>query len=178
MSKSNDALKQFLTDGVPVSHPTDAQLLDWTTRIQSGERGNEIDGIARYIIKDFRLRQMLGVQQSPITMDWLGSALDALIGGDDIGDAFGLRSRPNKRPRDLQKDMDIATWVSVAQTRGHKKSEAKILASEVFHTDLSNIRRKVASTSLSWINPDTDFWEQYFIEQGRPLPPVKKSGRK
>ncbi len=170
MSDSDDKISQFYTEEVPVSHPTDSLLLDWTARIRAGERSEEIDGIARYIIKDFRLRQMLDVPQSPITMEWIGSALDSILEYETVEQAFALLPRPKQRPRDIQKDMDIACWVAVAQLRGYEQPEAFALASDTFHTDISNVRRKVRDCPLDWINPSDEFWEHYFIGKNKPLP--------
>jgi len=176
MIRNDDELREFYNKEVPVSHPNDALLLDWTTRLQSGERNAETDGIARYIIKDFQLRQFLGDAQSPVTLEWLSGVLGAILDHKDALETLGLLPRPKKRPADPQRGWDISCWVAVSIKRGYKQAEAIQLAAEKFCTDESNVR-KLLKTRQEWMNPNDDVWDEYFQIRKRQLPPAK-TGKK
>lgn len=176
MISNDDELRKFYNEEVPVSRPDDALLRDWIARLQSGERGIEADGIARYIIKDFRLRQFLGLPQSAVVLEWLGDVLGAIVEYADARESLGLMPRPNKRPADPQRGWDIACWVEVAIQRGYKKAEAIQRAAEVFFVDPSNVR-KLLKTGPEWMNPSGDVWDEYFQLRKRPLPPTKTGNK-
>ena len=173
MIRNDDELRKFHNAEVPVSHPDDSLLLDWTTRLQSGERGIEADGIARYIIKDFRLRQFMGVPQSKVTLEWLGDALGAIVEYADARETLGLMPRPKNRPADPQRGWDVACWVEVAIQRGYKRAKAIQSASELFFMDPSSVRKLVKTGVPKWMNPDGDVWDEYFQLRKRPLPPKR-----
>lgn len=173
MIRNDDELRSFYCAETPVSHPSDAQLLDWITRIRAGERGAEIDGIARYIIKDFCLRQFLGIAQSPITLEWVANSLSQIIDYADPLQTLGLVPRPNSRPPDTQQGIDISWWVAITIKRGYKKAQAIQAAAELFAKDESVIRRACNKNQSEWMNPDDRTWDEYFQHLKRPLPPAK-----
>lgn len=173
MIRNDEELRMFYNAGTPVSHPNDAILQDWTTRIQSGERGAEIDGIARYIIKDFRLRQFLGVAQSPVTLQWLADVLGDMVDykDKDALTTLGLMPRPAKRPVDPQNGWDICCWIAVSELRGHAPNWAIAAAADLFHKDVSTVRKLLKKNMPEWMNPTDEVWEEYFQIRRRPLPP-------
>jgi hypothetical protein len=176
MIRDDEELRAFYNEGTSVSHPTDALLLEWTNRLRDGERGPAVDGIARYIIKDFQLRQFLGVPQSDVTLEWLGEALGAILEYSDPLQTLGLLPRPKKRPADPQRGWDVACWVTVTQKRGYSRAEAIQSAAQLFCMDESNVR-KLVKAGPEWMNPDQDIWDEYFQLRNRPLP-LTKSGKK
>jgi hypothetical protein len=167
--RNDDERRKFYTEPVPVSHPDDVLLRQWITLLHSGERDAETDGIARYIIKDFALRQFLGVPQSPVTLEWLAGALHEILDYGDPLEVFKLLPRPKKRPPDPQRGWDVACWVEVAVKRGYSRPEAIQRAAETFHMDDSNVRRHVRAGPM-WMNPDEGVWDEYFLLRKKPLP--------
>ncbi|WP_374671684.1 hypothetical protein [Acidovorax temperans] len=171
MIQDDDELRSFLLDDAPISHPSEAQLNDWIARIRSDERGPAIDGIARVIIRDFYLRNFLGIEQSRVATGWLAESLSEILDHKDPLHALGLLPRPNKRPADPRKGMDVAMWVACAERIGLSHPEAKRQAAEAFHMDESNVGKLIRQYGgLKWMNPDTDVLIEYFKLQGRPLP--------
>lgn len=177
MIRDDKQRKSFLQG---VRHPDETLMNEWTTRIRSGERGPEIDGIARRIIQDFGLRHFLNVPQSPIAIGWLADALHKIQEYEDPLDTLGLLPRPAKRPADPQRGWDLACWIAVAETRGYSRSEAVALAADVFFTDISNVRRLAKQRPEWMMNPEDDAWEDYFMLRERRLPPftASKAGEK
>ena len=176
MIPNDDELQTVDDTEAPVSHPSDALLLDWMHRLKSGKRGQETDDIARTIIMDFRLRQFYGVPQSPITLGWLAEILDAILEHQDVYQATGLLPRPKKRPANPQRGWDISSWIKVAKGRGYSQAEAIKLAAVTFSTDESNVR-KLIKNEPDWMNPDGKVWDEYFKINGRLLP-LPKTGNK
>jgi len=171
MIKTNDELRDFFGGDEPISHPTDALLNDWIARIRSGERGSAIDGIAREIIRDFYLRNFLGVPQSAVSVSWLAEALSEILDHRDPLDALGLQRRQNKRPPDPGKSMDVAMWVACAEELGLTRPAAIAQAAETFATDDSNVRKLLKkSEPLEWMNPNRTALAEYFQHRGKPLP--------
>lgn len=164
-----------------ISHIPDGLLLDWTTRIRSGERNLEVDGIARTVIRDICLRQWLGVPQSPIALDWLCDVLDGTLNHEDPKDLLGLLPRKANRPTSsVDTSFEVACWLKLAQEdRGYTRKEAKERAAEVFGRDLKTIERdaRMAKSWISTMNPDAD-WAGRFLtmKPPRPLPP-RRSGK-
>ena len=171
MIQDDDEARSFYLDEEPISHPSDTLLNEWITRIRSDERGPEIDGIARAIIRDFYLRNFLGVEQSRVATNWLAEALSEILDHKDPLHALGLMRRPNKRPPDPSKGMDVAMWVACAERLGLSHPDAKRKAAEVFHMDESNVGKLIRKTgALEWMNPDTNALIEYFALLGKPLP--------
>lgn len=169
----NDDEKRGFLEGV--QHPDDTLLEEWVSRIRSGERGPEIDGIARRIIHDFALREFLNVPQSRVTIAWLADALGEILKYADPLHTLGVMPRPRSRPADPQRGWDVACWVSAAERRGYSRTEAIKLAAETFASDDSNIR-KLLKKGPEWMAPADD-WEDYFALRNRTLPP-RKTGHK
>lgn len=167
--RNDEDKRRFLTEPFPVSHPDDVLLTEWVDRIRDGERGPEVDGIARAILNDFALRHFLGVPQSPVTLGWLADALTDITDYADPLTTLGLLPRPKKRPADPQHGWDVACWVAVTQQRGYSRAQAIQMAAELFATDESNVR-KLLKKGPSWMNPDKPVWEDYFQLRKRPLP--------
>lgn len=162
-----------------VQHVPDHLLLDWTARIQSGEKGNEIHGFAVAIIHDFSLRLTLGHEQSPVTMRWLADVLEDVAEYRDpkrVLELLGLMPRPKKRPADPHRAVDVALWLRSAQQRGYSASEAVHLAADCFCKDVKTIERyrKAAGDWAEGMNPEAS-WERYFMgaKPPRPLPPPR-----
>ncbi|MBS0346595.1 MAG: hypothetical protein JSR69_09045 [Proteobacteria bacterium] len=177
MIHDDDELRSFFSEDAPVSHPSEAQLNDWIARIRSDERGPEIEGIARAIIRDFYLRNFLGVAQSRVATNWLADALSEILDHKDPLHALGLLPRPNNRPPDPSRGMDVAMWLACAERLGISRPEAKRQAAEAFHMDESNVGKLIRQAgAVEWMNPDTNVLIEYFELQGRPLP--KASGDK
>lgn len=171
MIQDDEEARNFYLGEEPISHPSDALLNEWITRIRSGERRPEIDGIARTILRDFYLRNFLGVEQSRVVTNWLADAFSEILDHKDPLLAFGLMPRPNKRPPDPSKGIDVAMWVACAERLGLSRPDAKREAAEVFHMDESNVGKLIRKTgALEWMNPDTNALVEYFALLGKPLP--------
>jgi hypothetical protein len=152
----------------------DHLLIDWLSRIRSGERGVEIDGISRCILRDFCLRQMMNIPQSPVTLGWLSDVLSGVMEYQDARDLLGLQPRARNRPANSDLQFDVACWVQVTKERGYKSGEAITLAAACFHRDEKSIGRDCRAMR-EWVegmNKSAD-WESYFLGSRRPLPAPK-----
>lgn len=166
----NDA-KRFLSEEEPISHPPDTLLSAWITRIRCDGPSPESDRLARAIIRDFYLRNFLGVEQSRIALDWLAESLSEILDHKEPLRALGLMPRPNKRPPDPSKALDVTMWVACAEGLGIAHADAKMQAAEVFHMDESNVSKLIRKAgALEWMNPDMSVLIEYFALRGKPLP--------
>jgi hypothetical protein len=146
-------------------------LLDWTTRLASGERGIKADGLARRVIHDFVLRQWFGQPQSPATLEWLADSLSNVLDGAKPMYELGLRPRPANRPGNPQLAIDVGFWLAATQDRGYSAAQAVALAAEVFSKEPQTITRyrRAAAEWVAARSPSAN-WEDKFA--GRwPLPP-------
>ena len=79
--------------------------------------------------------------------------------------------RPNKRPPDPSKALDVTMWVACAEGLGIAHADAKMQAAEVFHMDKSNVSKLIRKAgALEWMNPDMSVLIEYFALRGKPLP--------
>lgn len=175
MQQYDEGPREFDGDSEPDSPPSDAQLQEWIAQIQSGERGDEIDGLSRVILRDFILRQYLGVSHSPITLDWIAEVFSTILDHEDPLETLGLKPRPKHRPPDPQHGWHVACRVKAAQERGYSRAEAVNAASDLFHLDESAVRRMVKKDP-EWTNSKAN-WEAHFLQALRPLPPRRTDRR-
>lgn len=172
-----------------ISHAPDHKIREWATLIaavwgawtptdpaqQSADtRDNRSHGAALNIIEDFRLRQSLGVEQSPETLRWLAEALGRVVEHKDLDPlhSLGLLPRPRKRPPDPQLGEDVAFWIECAGRRGYSESEAKDLAATVYAKDPRSIDRYL-QRAVGWTPASDESAERYFMHKGKPLPEPK-----
>ena len=147
-------------------------LRDWTARLASGERDKKADGLARYVIRDFVLRQRFGLPQSPATLEWLADVLSAVVlNHAEPLDALGLMPRPANRPGNPKLAIDVAIWLAATQDRGYSAAQAVALAAEVFSKEPQTITgyRRAAAEWVAIRDPEAD-WENFFARRW-PLPP-------
>jgi len=171
MIEDDNDIRHIFADEEPISHPPDALLSAWITRIRNEEPSSESDGLARSIIRDFYLRNFLGIEQSRITLDWLADSLSEILDHKDPLRALGLMPRPKKRPPDPSKAMDVAMWVACAERIGLSHADAKRRAADTFHMDESNVAKLIRKGgALEWMNPDTNVLIKHFALLGKPLP--------
>lgn len=173
--KNRERLRAFYAD---ISHAPDSLLELWIARIRNGERGKEIDGIARNILRDFSMRQWMDQSHSQVTLDWLADVIEQVLDHADPSELLGLLPRPKHRPPDpMHPGGEVAIWLQQAQRRGYTESEAINLASEIFGRETKSIERyrREARTLLTWVNPDARTWHDYFLTRKppAPLPPVR-----
>lgn len=170
----NDAERRSFFDGASLI--PDHLLIDWIARLRSGERTESADGLARAILRDFCLRQMMGHPQSQIVLNWLGDAFSEILDDAKPRSTLGLLPRPAHRPPDGTRAIDVAWWMSLTRARGYEQGEAKELASAAFSLDLKTIERyfKKGAEWIEGMNPAAD-WSGYFLMRNRPLPPPKQN---
>jgi hypothetical protein len=173
--------KQALASFLEGTERTPEHLLaEWTERLRAGERGKKADGLARAVLRDFIVRQWLGLPQSRTTLDWLADALDAIISNESKPlDALGLQPRPKHRPADAGLAIDVALWVAETESRGYTPAEAVQLASEVFHKDAKSIER-YRREAREWAQgrvPGAD-WDEVFSLRKPPRPLPSRRSRK
>ena len=92
--------------GVEFLH--ESEILDWTVRLRSGERGKQADAIARRILSDFVLRQTFQQAHSPAALEWLTEALSNVLDGAEPLAELGLMRPPAVRPSTPKRWHDIA----------------------------------------------------------------------
>lgn len=106
---------------------------------------------------------------------YIATALDLVLRerdtltGNTFLRAFNL-TRPRKRPEDprvLSRNIDIAAWVHIAQTRGMTHANAKSRAADLFAVEnIDRILRDVQG--MTDVNEDA--YEELFAARGTPLP--------
>ena len=174
MIDDKEGKRRFFAD---VENVPDHLLQDWTARIQTGERNNEVHGLAQAVIHDFCLRQDLGHGQSEVTLRWLVDVLEGILDHRDPMEVLGLLPRPKSRPPDPQRAIDVAWWLRTAELQGYLPQEAVALAADCFDRDAKTIERyrKQGAGWTEGMNPDIGHWERYFLSSKppRPLPPPR-----
>lgn len=140
-------------------------------------RNDLIHGMSLRLIEDFCLRQHLGRPQSPETLLWLSEVLARIVAHKDPLHSLGLLPRPNRRPSDSQRPIDVVFWLRNAELRGHSPQEANGLAAECFSKDLKTIQgyRRQAGAFAESMTSDPEHWTEYFELRSKPLP-AKKDG--
>lgn len=157
-------------DGIEWKPLTESQLIDWTSRLRAGERGEEADGIARAVMMDFSMRYWHKLPQSSAAMGWIVDALDRIMGSGKSCDELGLIARDSNRPRDDGKAIDVALWIQEAEKIGYTEPEAKRLAADCFCMTVGNVRKLVNQVSLEGRCQDSELLASHFLHIGRPLP--------
>lgn len=150
----------------------DAEILDATVRLRSGERGKEADSLARAVIRDFMLRQWLGHPQSPATLEWLAEVLSNILDGAKPLDELGLMPPPATRPSAPRRWRDVAIWLAAAERLGHSSAQAVQLAAAKFHKDPKTVeayRRRAAKAGIELLASEAEI-ALYFSEVGPPPP--------
>ena len=149
MAGSDSAEPAGFPDGVQFLH--ESEILDWTVRLRSGERGKAADGLARRILTDFTLRQTFQQAHSPAALEWLAEALSSTLDGADPRHELGLMRPPAVRPSTPKRWHDIAIWLAATERLGHSPAQAAELAAAKFHKDVKTVeayRRRAAKAGL------------------------------
>lgn len=169
---NKDQKRSFL-EGVSVA--PDHLLALWTAQILDQPDDTKVPGLTRAVLMDFSLRQMLGIPQSPVTLNWLSEAFDRLLRHEAANKVFPLPKRARHRPIDDSTSIQVAWWVHLAHTtRGYSLVKAKELAAEKFAKDAKSIDRYVKAQA-HWVSGKNQVadWEDFFIAERKPLPAPK-----
>jgi hypothetical protein len=87
--------------------------------------------------------------------------------------AFSLMPNPNHRTEDIDRRLNIATWVSETRLRGYTRAEAIKLAACIFFRDEKSIRRDIKGLEDYPRTYPERIIEEVFKQQHRALPPEK-----
>ena len=175
MTKKEQDLRPFYENEERIP---DDLLLGWIARIQAGERGKSIDGLARAILRDFNRRQWLHEDQSAVTMEWLVDVLEGILDHQDPLKLMGLMPRKRSRPPDPRLAIQVAFWLRATEEwLGYTPQEAIGLAADCFRKDAKTIERYRAAAAdwASGMSADLNYWKEHFMARrpSRPLPQAK-----
>lgn len=153
----------------------DGELNTWIARIRSGERGPEIDGIARAILEEYSLRHWNHVPQNSAVVDWLVDALGAIMEGEKPVEELGLTGKARGAPQKDERNIHIACWVKAVEHRGYTRAHAIQLAAAAFCLEESGVRT-IVNRRVKDVTKDLETLEVFL--QGRKPPLPKPAGEK
>jgi hypothetical protein len=157
-----------------VSVMSDLDLTEAVDAIEKDSSDPRVPELCHGVLVDFCFRQLFGVPQSTVTMNWLQEAFDKLLSHEPAGSVFPLPKRSAHRPKDSTRATEVAWWMHWAVARGYTVAEAKGLAADMFSVELKSVERyrRQAAQWVAGMNLSSD-WEDYFIGEGKPLPAAK-----
>jgi len=149
--------------------PSELQLIEWVKLANDNKENSVGEATAEKLIWEFGRRHHLGLEQSRVLTDWIVDGLEVLIARRSVSEAFNLKPRSKHRPKAQRHDIDLAAWVAICESNGAVRARAVEEAADLWHMDVSHVRRLIKAINLSDLNLDAD-WAAYFRDIGRPLP--------
>lgn len=155
----------------------DDLLQQWTERIRAGEKGAQIEELARFILNDFILRARFDQPQSTHVLRWLAEILEETLdnGKPGVRRAFSLPPRPEGRRAEIADSIYTAIWVECACELGFSDAEAKRWAAVAWGCDEKTVARRMKGAGDTSVrNPDLSHWQHFFGGIGKSLPERKR----